>query len=42
MDETMMKQRLDDILRAQIPDDKRRRSLIEALPLYLWSIYGQE
>ena len=40
MDEEKVKEQLDQILRKRIPDDKRRRGLIAAVPLYLWSIYG--
>jgi hypothetical protein len=42
MDEEKVKAQLDQILRKYMPnvDDRRRRSLIDAVPLYLWSIYG--
>lgn len=38
--EAEIKERLDQLLRTRIPDEERRRSLIAAVPLYLWSIYG--
>lgn len=42
MEEEKIKEQLDLLLRKYMPnvDDKRRHSLIAAVPLYLWSIYG--
>ena len=40
--EADIKAQLDRILRKHMPTltDERRRALIAAVPLYLWSIYG--